>query len=59
MMAFHDSSQHAAVWDPSGKGGVRKALDEWIAGLDAPKQFMFLEKPFWNSDCGLFLVRKK
>lgn len=58
FMAFHDSSRHAAVWDPSGKGGVRRALDEWIAGPAAPRQCMFFEKPIWDSECGLFVAVK-
>lgn len=58
LMAFHDSSLHAAVWDPTRKGGVRRALDEWIGGPGAPGQFVFLDRPLWASDCGLCLVSR-
>jgi predicted O-methyltransferase YrrM len=58
VMLFHDSSHHAARWDPTRAGGVRKAIDAWIAAPGGPKEYVFLEKPFWSSECGLFLARK-
>jgi predicted O-methyltransferase YrrM len=58
LMAFHDSSRHAVAWDPSKKGGVRKALDEWINSPNGPNEKFFLGRPFWSSDCGLFVAKK-
>lgn len=58
VMVFHDSSHYASRWDPTNRGGVRKALDEWIASPGGPKEYFFFEKPFWASECGLFVVRK-
>jgi predicted O-methyltransferase YrrM len=30
IMALHDSSHLAQVWDPTGEGGVVRALEEWV-----------------------------
>jgi len=59
IIIFHDSSKYAAQWDPTGKGGVRRAIDEWLELTNAPEEYIFFESPFWSSNCGLFLARKK
>ncbi len=58
IMSFHDSSRHAATWDPTNSGGVRRALDEWINSPIGPKENFFFERPLWSSDCGLFVAKK-
>lgn len=35
MMFMHDSSEYAATFDSTGKGGVRRALLEWLPKLPA------------------------
>lgn len=30
MMLLHDTSTYACSWDQNGKGGVQKALDDWL-----------------------------
>ncbi len=55
---FHDTSEFAAKWDPSGEGGVRRAIDEWLGSESHPERFFFFEKPLWQSDCGLFLAQR-
>jgi predicted O-methyltransferase YrrM len=30
IMTLHDTSRFAQAWDPTGEGGVRRALDEWL-----------------------------
>ncbi len=59
VMLFHDTSPDAAAWDPSRKGGVRRAIDEWRASASPPDEFYFLEKPLWRSICGLFIAGRK
>jgi predicted O-methyltransferase YrrM len=57
-MVFHDSSEYAAIWDPTGNGGVRLALNEWVKSPDGPREHLFLERPCWQSDCGLFILKR-
>ncbi len=59
VIVFHDASKYAAIWDPTNQGGVRHALDEWVVSPGAPKEYLFLEKPLWSSDCGLFIAKKE
>jgi predicted O-methyltransferase YrrM len=58
IIAFHDSSHYAARWDPTHAGGVRKAIDDWVSSPSGPKEYIFLDEPFWSSECGLFVARK-
>jgi hypothetical protein len=30
IMALHDTSPFAQAWDPTGEGGVLRALEEWL-----------------------------
>ncbi len=57
-IVFHDSSLYAARWDPTNSGGVRKAIDDWLASPGRPDQHLFFEQPFWASECGLFIARR-
>lgn len=36
LIFLHDASPSAAAYDKTGKGGVRRALDEWLARPGAP-----------------------
>lgn len=36
LMFLHDASPAAAAYDRTGRGGVRRALDEWLARPGAP-----------------------
>jgi len=58
VIVFHDSSPYAARWDPTRAGGVRRAIDDWLASPGGPTEHVFFEGSFWSSECGLFLARK-
>jgi len=34
IMLLHDTSTYARTWDQGGKGGVQKALDDWLPGRE-------------------------
>jgi predicted O-methyltransferase YrrM len=34
LMLLHDTSTYARSWDADGRGGVQRALDDWVAGRD-------------------------
>jgi predicted O-methyltransferase YrrM len=57
FMVFHDTSPDAASWDPTQQGGVRRAIDEWVASPASPREYCFFEKPLWRSSCGMFIAK--
>ncbi|WP_224360499.1 class I SAM-dependent methyltransferase [Hyalangium versicolor] len=58
-MLFHDAGSVAANYDPQKEGGVRKALDEWLAKRPTDlHSHMLLEPPYWANPCGAFWAVK-
>jgi predicted O-methyltransferase YrrM len=49
-MFLHDASDYARQFDPTGEGGVRRALDECVRGS------LILEPPQWANLCGLAII---
>lgn len=58
LLALHDAAVAAKQWDPTGEGGVRRALDEWREA-SPHYQVLILEPPFWPNDCGFGLVARR
>jgi predicted O-methyltransferase YrrM len=58
LLVLHDASEHAAVFDSTNRGGVRGALDEWLAARPGRYGALVLEPPFWPNPCGLGLLRR-
>jgi predicted O-methyltransferase YrrM len=56
MLILHDAAKEAAQFDPSGKGGVRRALDEW--NINRSYHVVVFEKPLVDSIQGLGLVTR-
>jgi predicted O-methyltransferase YrrM len=56
MLILHDAAKEAAQFDPSGEGGVRRALDEWTS--KPSYQMVVFEKPLVDSVPGLGLVTR-
>jgi predicted O-methyltransferase YrrM len=56
LLILHDAAKEAAQFDPSGKGGVRRALDEWIGKRSY--QMVVFEKPLVDSVPGLGFVTR-
>jgi predicted O-methyltransferase YrrM len=59
VLVLHDAAVAAAQFDPDGEGGVRRALDEWIAGRRDSFDLLVLEPPFWPGVCGAGFVRRR
>ena len=59
LLVLHDAAREAVRWDPTGQGGVRRALDEWIAPRAAAYQFFIFEPPLWPNACGLGLLARR
>lgn len=57
FVLLHDAATTAATFDPTGAGGVRRALDEWTAARPDMQLFVF-EPPFAKTVCGLGLLRR-
>lgn len=55
LLLLHDVAAGAAAFDPSGQGGVRRALDEWLASR-RPRPHLILEPPLFQSSCGVAIV---
>lgn len=65
-MVLHDVSTFAAAFDPSGRGGVSRALAEWgpahpncSFALEYPQQSLGSLPPSYMDPCGLGLVIKQ
>jgi len=66
IMAMHDVSEFAAAFDPTGKGGVHRALSEWSANhpgatfsLAFPSVSREGHLPTYIDGCGLGVVLKR
>jgi predicted O-methyltransferase YrrM len=59
LLLLHDAAEYAACWDPSGAGGVGRALNEWIEDHTETHQLMILEPPLWPGVCGLGLLARR
>lgn len=57
FLALHDSSEFAASVDPTNKGGVIRALKEWIP-LTPDCEGLFMRQPVWANPLGFFLGTK-
>lgn len=58
IMFLHDASWKAQEWDPTHRGGVRRALEEWILRHDE-MQMLILEPPAWTNPCGIGIIACK
>jgi len=58
IMIFHDSGEIASEFDPTKKGGVRRALMEWVSHQPSDLTYSFLDPPIWANPCGMFLAVK-
>jgi len=58
MLILHDAAREAIGFDPTGAGGVRRAIDEWMAERHRDYQAVILEPPLWQSVCGIALMRR-
>jgi predicted O-methyltransferase YrrM len=56
VVILHDAGKEAAQFDPSGRGGVRRALDEW--NIERSYQMVVFEKPLVDSIQGLAFVTR-
>ncbi len=59
ILLIHDASVNAREYDPTSKGGVRRALDEWIAAHPGLTHHFILERPLWPSPPGLALLSRR
>ena len=64
LLVLHDASPMAAQYDRTGQGGVRRALDEWLARAGAPPALTLMgpekhgqEGPYADPS-GLCLIQK-
>jgi predicted O-methyltransferase YrrM len=58
LLILHDAARTAAAFDPTGEGGVARALDEWVKARPDHVQSFVLEPPLWPCACGLGLVTR-
>jgi predicted O-methyltransferase YrrM len=58
LLILHDAARMAAAFDPTGEGGVPRALDEWVKARPNDVQSFILEPPLWPCACGLGLVTR-
>jgi predicted O-methyltransferase YrrM len=58
IMILHDASHVAKDFDPTKRGGVRRALNEWILEHDE-MQMLILEPPVWTNPCGIGIITRK
>ncbi|MDZ4802740.1 MAG: CmcI family methyltransferase [Bryobacteraceae bacterium] len=56
---MHDAGRSAASSDPTGEGGVPRAVQEWMQKNGAHFQFLSLEPPVWPNPCGLGMLLRK
>jgi predicted O-methyltransferase YrrM len=66
LVLLHDVSEFAVHFDPTGEGGVRRALAEWrqknpqaeVLSLNGEARSMTLPRPLYKDACGLGLIHK-
>jgi len=59
LLVLHDAARAAERFDPDGEGGVPRALEQWALERGPGYFMLVLEPPYWPSDCGLGLVRRR
>jgi cephalosporin hydroxylase len=50
LMLLHDTSTYAREWDAAGKGGVQKALDDWLPKHKGEVGFLNLNRQVGDPD---------
>jgi predicted O-methyltransferase YrrM len=59
ILVAHDASVFARQYDPTHRGGVRRALDEWIDDHPRLMHHMIFEPPLWPSQAGLAILARR
>lgn len=59
VLVLHDAALSAKRWDPTRKGGVRRALEEWVNARAHDYQILILEPPLLSDSEGLGLVTRR
>ena len=59
LVIAHDAAPYAATFDPTGAGGVPKALAEWIGARREEFELFVLAPPLWPNGCGLGLLQRR
>jgi predicted O-methyltransferase YrrM len=59
LVATHDAAPYAAAFDPTGAGGVPRALSEWIGAHRDAFELFVLAPPLWPNGCGLGLLQRR
>lgn len=58
-LLLHDAGEHAMQFDPTGSGGVRRAMQEWLAKYSERYHHLILEPPLWPNACGIGLIAQR
>jgi len=56
---FHDAGIKQIALDATGKGGVRRALQDWCAAYPATHQLAFFEPPAWNTYLAMLTQKER
>ena len=56
LMFLHDVGEQAVAYDKSGKGGVRRAVEEWK--VESGAKVMMIELGTYQDGCGLGVIQK-
>lgn len=59
LLALHDAAAYADRFDPTGQGGVRRALEEWCGKRADEYRLLIFEPPLWPGGAGLALVTRR
>jgi cephalosporin hydroxylase len=59
LLVAHDVAAEAADFDPTGAGGVPRALAEWVSNNVDAYQCFVLAPPLWPCGCGVGLVSRR
>jgi predicted O-methyltransferase YrrM len=59
LLVAHDAAPDAAAFDPTGAGGVPRALAEWVGARRDGYDLFVLAPPLWPNGCGLGLLQRR
>lgn len=59
ILLLHDASTLARDYDPTGEGGVRRAIDDWLEVNPKLAHHLVLERPLWPAPPGVGLFRRR